>query len=77
MLINRIGISRMADLEEWLNFRVGRRVRVYFSSGGQGGIHMLAGEVSDVEGDGFLVDNTWVSKAHVAYVQDAVPPSMH
>jgi len=65
----------MADLLEWLKFRTGRRIRVYFSAAsGQGGLQMLAGEVSDVEGDGFLLDGTWVSKAHVAYVQDATPP---
>ncbi len=42
----------------------------------QGGLQMLAGEVSDVAGDGFLLDNTWVSKAHVAYAQDATPPAV-
>ena len=64
----------MADLVEWLKFRTGRRIRVYFASSGQGGPHMLAGEVSDVDGDGFLLDETWVSKAHVAHVQDSTPP---
>ncbi len=66
----------MADLTEWLKFRTGRRIRVYFASSGQAGLHMLAGEVSDVDGDGFLLDNTWVSKAHVAYAQDATPPAV-
>ena len=65
----------MADLEEWLKLRKGRRIRVYLAaSGGQGGLHMLAGEAGDIDGDGFLLDNTWVNKAHVAYVQDATPP---
>jgi len=68
----------MADLAEWLKFRTGRRIRVYLSaSSGQGGLQMLAGEVSEVDGDGFLLDNTWVGKAHVSYVQDATPPIVH
>ena len=65
----------MADLEEWLNSRNGQRIRVYIStSSAHGGPHMLAGKATDIEGDGFLLDNTWVNKAHVAYVQDAVVP---
>ena len=65
----------MADLAEWLRLRKGRRIRVYFSAASaQGGMNMLAGEPSDADGDGFLLDNTWVSKSHVAYVQDANPP---
>ncbi len=65
----------MADLEEWLKFQVGRRIRVYLAaSSGQGGLQMLAGQVSEIDGDGFLLDNTWVSKAHVAYAQDATSP---
>ena len=67
----------MADLAEWLKFWTGRRIRVDLSaSSGQVGLQMLAGEVSEVDGDGFLLDNVG-SKADVAYAQGATPPEVH